>query len=58
MAQQLGALVALPEDPGSIPSNHVAAHHYNSSSRRSDALTQTDRQNTNVHEVKINLKKK
>ena len=26
MAQQLRALTALPEDPGSIPSTHMAAH--------------------------------
>ena len=26
MAPQLGALTALPEDPGSISSAHVAAH--------------------------------
>ncbi|CAO2608825.1 hypothetical protein LEMLEM_LOCUS13963 [Lemmus lemmus] len=26
MAQRLRALTALPEDPGSIPSTHMAAH--------------------------------
>lgn len=26
MAQQLRALAALPEDPGSVPSTHMAAH--------------------------------
>jgi hypothetical protein len=26
MAQRLRALVVLPEDPGSIPSTHMAAH--------------------------------
>lgn len=26
MAQQLSGLVALPEDPGSVPSTHTAVH--------------------------------
>jgi hypothetical protein len=38
MAQQLGALAAFPEDLGSIPSTHMAAHNCNSSSRGFDAL--------------------
>ncbi|KAL6077744.1 hypothetical protein STEG23_007898, partial [Scotinomys teguina] len=41
MALQLRALAALPEDPGSIPSTHMAAHNCNFSSRASDTLTQT-----------------
>jgi hypothetical protein len=28
MAQQLRALPALPENPGSIPSTHMAAHNH------------------------------
>ena len=28
MAQQLRALTILPEDPGSIPSTHMAAYNY------------------------------
>ena len=28
MAQQSSALAALPEDPGSIPSNHMVAHNH------------------------------
>jgi hypothetical protein len=39
MAQKLGALTALPEDPGSIPSTYMTAHNFcNSSSRKSDIL--------------------
>jgi hypothetical protein len=38
MAQQL-RLIAVLQDPGSIPSTHMAAH--NSSSRGSGTLTQT-----------------
>ena len=56
MAQWLRVLVALPEDPGSIPSIHMAAH---------DCLTpvpgdlafsfrHSGRQNTNAHKIKIN----
>jgi hypothetical protein len=42
MAQWLGALAALPKDPGSISSTHTATYNVcNSSSRESDALTQT-----------------
>jgi hypothetical protein len=33
MAQQFRALTALPENLGSIPSSHMVAHIYNSSSR-------------------------
>ena len=28
MAQRLRALVALPEDPGSIPTGHMVAYNY------------------------------
>ena len=38
MAQQLRALTALPENPGSIPSTHMAAHNC---SRGLDILIQT-----------------
>jgi hypothetical protein len=33
MAQWLRALIALQEDPGSIPSTHLGAHNCNSSPR-------------------------
>jgi hypothetical protein len=39
MTQQLRALTALPEDPGSIPSSHMAAHSCNVCSRGSESLT-------------------
>ncbi|EDL76976.1 rCG25076 [Rattus norvegicus] len=41
MAQQLRAPAALPEDPGSIPGTHMAAHNCNSGSRVSNTLIQT-----------------
>jgi hypothetical protein len=43
IALWLRALVALPEDLGSIPSTHMAAHEFvcNSSCRGSDTLAQT-----------------
>ena len=34
MAQRLRALAALPEDPGSIPSAHMAADNFSNSSSR------------------------
>ena len=44
MAQWLGALVALPEDLGSIPSTYMAAQKLSiTSSRTSDNRTQADR---------------
>ena len=68
MAQQLRALAALPEDPGSIPSTHTQLSAiYDSSSRRPSALfwycwvlqaydTQTYvGQNTHAHKVGTNL---
>ena len=43
MAQGLKTLaVVLPEDPGSIPCTHMAAHNCNSSSEEFDILTHTD----------------
>jgi hypothetical protein len=48
MAQQLRALTALPEDPGSIPSTHMKAHNYSKICHR-----QTCRQNTDKHKIKI-----
>jgi hypothetical protein len=40
MAQWLRALAALPEDPGSISSTHMAAHNIcNSCPRESDSIT-------------------
>lgn len=61
MAQLLRASCAFPEDSVSIPSTHMAALRpvYDSSSRRSDALTQTYAGKTPVH-IKINkfLKRK
>lgn len=40
MAPLLRALAVLPEDLGSILSNHMAAHNCNSTSRESDTFTQ------------------
>jgi hypothetical protein len=54
MAQQLTTLVAFPEDPGSIPSTHMVAYNYNSSSRDlTPSQRQTCRQNSNAHKIKI-----
>ena len=39
MAQQLRTLAVLPEDPGSIPITHMAAHNCNNSFRGSDIFT-------------------
>lgn len=39
MAQVLRVLAVLPQDPGSIPNAHLAAHNCNSTSRGSDTLT-------------------
>ena len=53
MAQQLPEPAALPEDPSSIPSNHVAAHNCNSSSRGFYTLTHTHMQaKHNAHKIK------
>ena len=41
MSQWLTALAALPKDLDPIPSTHTAADNCNSSSSRSDTLTQT-----------------
>ena len=41
MTQQLRALVALPEVPGSVPSIHMAAHKCYPNFRGSNILTQT-----------------
>lgn len=56
MAQYLRALAALPEDPGSVPSTHMAAHAVgNPSSETSNTLTQTYTQTgTNAHKIKLN----
>jgi hypothetical protein len=57
MAQRLGELAALPKDPGSIPSTHMAAYTVcDSSSRGSGTLTQTYMQAKHqcTHEIKIN----
>jgi hypothetical protein len=49
---------ALPKKLSSVPSTHTAALACNSSSRGSDTLTGTYRQqNTNIHKIKINFKK-
>lgn len=48
LAQWLRALTALPEDPSS-KSQHQHDSSYLSVTPRSDILTQTCRQNTNVH---------
>jgi hypothetical protein len=59
MVEQLGALTALPQDPGSDPSTHILPV-----TPRSDTLslsqshththTHTHRQNINVHKIKVN----
>jgi hypothetical protein len=56
MTKRLRALAAFPEDLGSIPSNHMAAHNSNSSG--SDSLTQTCTHNTNVHKKILNVFKR
>jgi hypothetical protein len=48
-AQQLRALAAFPEDPGSIPSTHMTAHNCNSSSRGFNALTDIHAGKTPIH---------
>lgn len=49
MAQQLGAPAVLPQDPGSTPDAHVAAHKCKSASRGPDALTGTHIGKTPMH---------
>jgi gamma-glutamylcysteine synthetase len=50
-------LAALPEDLGSVPSTHMAAHNCNSSSRRSNILlTQTYMQAN--HQCKLKTERK
>jgi hypothetical protein len=53
MAQQLRALAILPENPGLLPSTHMAAHTCsNCSSRGPNALTQIHTQaDSSEHEV-------
>jgi hypothetical protein len=53
MAQRLRVLTDLPEDPGSIPSMHMAAHNcLLLQIQGTDTLTQTDMQaNTNAHKT-------
>jgi hypothetical protein len=57
MAQQLRALAALAEDPGSIPSTHNGSSHLSLTPVPTD-LTPShwhiSRQNTNVHKIKVN----
>ena len=59
MAQQLGALVALLEDLGSIPSTHMVAQTCNSNFRdHTPSSRHICRQNTVVHQVKRHYFKK
>lgn len=62
MAQWSRTRVALPEDPGYIPSNHMAAHNYITCLTLEDLEFDTlymQIQSTNVHKIKINkLKEK
>ena len=51
VAQWLRALTVLPEELGSIPSNHMVAHNC-LLAPRSDTLTQTCRQNPNAYKLK------
>lgn len=44
--QRLRALAALPKNPGSSPSTHMAAHNCSSSSKGPDTLTQIYKQET------------
>ena len=55
MAQWLRVLTVLPEDLGSIPSIHMAAHNCNSSVpvNLAPSHRHTYRKNTNMHKVKI-----
>lgn len=52
MVPWLGALAVLLEEWDLIPSNYVAAHNYNSSSRDTMSSNRhTDRQNIDMHNV-------
>jgi hypothetical protein len=60
VVQQPRVLVALPEDPVSIPSNHTMAQtHCNSSSRESHVLCvcahARTRKKPHTHKIKINV---
>ena len=54
MAQWLRAPAAFPEDRGSIPITHMAP--YNCLQLHPQGIQHTDKQNTNVHKIKINHK--
>ena len=60
MAQWLRALVALPEDWGSIPSTHRAAHNFLSFQFQGTQQLHTDicSHNMHAHEMKISHLKK
>jgi len=56
VAQWLRALASLPEDPGSVPSTHMAAHNSLQTPVAEDLTPShghVDRQNTNAHEISI-----
>jgi hypothetical protein len=57
MAQQLRSLNALPEDPSSILSTHVAAHNCLQLQYLTPSHRYTYRQNTNAHKIIINYLK-
>lgn len=68
MAQSLGTLVALAEDPASAPSTHMAAHHQTERqaqeirhpllapviTRQTVSVVKICRQNNRIHKIKMN----
>jgi hypothetical protein len=56
MAQQLRALAALPEDPGSIPNIHMATHTclWLKFQAIGPLHRHIRRQNTDAHKIKVN----
>ena len=54
MAQWLRALTAPPEDPGSIPSTHMAAHNCLWLQFHGIQHSHTEGKNTNVYKINLN----